>query len=476
MHRSAWVSVWAFLIAACIGTTKSYSEFQPILVFMQPQDARDSRGLLEFKANPLQLLGDISVERDTRSAGSDGRRPSFHTLLAVPRADGSCYVFGSRHREAGTEPRTFAWQLFRGITPDGYHLTEWQEVFRNPEGPWLIESGMMHEQTTDNVFFYTWARHSGPEDGHALWGFSSADGLNWQPLSSEPVYVDHDAFGGMWDPRTGRFLMGQVTYQAHRKPYSDNMGFERRRVLTVRVSADGVHWKRDPDAGPDGLITPDDDDPPDLEFYRMQPFGYADRYLAAANLYAASPLTPGVHGPHLGCEWWVSHDGVRWARPWRDVDAQGDAAYAIKMTPMWFGNQMLFWVAGQVFGLPVYRVASVGSRSNAEFSSRVFEMPNRPLLLNATVPGGRGLFRQAYVAVELQDESGRIIPGYEHDGCILRNVDDTHIRLRWGSRIGEELAGRKVMLRFYLRKARIYAVGIDPSRPHQHGVGRARAD
>jgi len=126
---------------------------------------------------------------------------------------------------------------------------------------------------------------------------------------------------------------------------------------------------------------------------------------------------------------------------------------------MWFGKEMLFWISGQVLGLPEYRIASIGSRSNAEFSTRLFEMPSRPLLLNASIPSGNGLFNQAYVTVELRDDSGRTIPGYEHDKCILRNVDDTRIALRWGQRSGTELAGQKVSIRFRLRWARIYAVG-----------------
>ena len=86
-------------------------------------------------------------------------------------------------------------------------------------------------------------------------------------------------------------------------------------------------------------------------------------------------------------------------------------------------------------------------------------MPDRPLLLNASVPVGQGLFNQAYVAVEIRDAAKNVIPGYEYDKCILQGVDDTRIPLNWEGRDGTELAGRKVQFRFYLRSSRIYALG-----------------
>ena len=128
---------------------------------------------------------------------------------------------------------------------------------------------------------------------------------------------------------------------------------------------------------------------------------------------------------------------------------------------MWFGREMLFWIDGEVWGLPEYRIAGIGSRSNAEFSSPSFSMPSRALLLNATVPTGRGLFHQAYVQVELRDGSSKPVPGYERDKCLLQNIDESRIPLKWGEKTGKELAGQQVTLRFYLRSAHIYALGVE---------------
>ncbi len=446
------------------------SPINPVLFFMQPADALDPVGILAFEANPLTFRGHItpvgSNPSATQPAGhGQGRQENagadFRALLAVPLPDGGCLVFGSDSQESPEQAKNYLWRLYRVRTPDGHHFTELKEVYRNPKGPWLIEASMVRQATTGRLFFYPWSRSDQPEQGHALWGFVSDDGEKWRPLSNQPVYVDHDAFGMMWDGRANRFLTCQVTYQPWQKPYADNMGSSKRRVLSMRTSQDGLRWVTVGHAGNRALITPDDQDSPDVEFYRMQPFAYGDRYVAMTDLYAASPLTPDKHGPHLMCEWWVSADEINWQRPWRTVAAQGEAPYPIKMTPMWFGREMLFWLTGQVWGLPEYRIAAIGSRSNAEFSSAAFSMPEKTLLLNASVPGGRGLFNQAYVQVELRDHRNKVIPGYERDKCLLQSIDDTRIPLRWGDKTGKELTGKKVFLRFHLRSARIYALVIE---------------
>lgn len=439
---------------------------EPLLLFMKPSDVNESVGPLVFHASPLKLRGTIaplavdgSVTVQSGSRHGLANDISFRPLLAVPCADGGYDVYGSESRENPKEPKQFLWKICRAHTFDARHFTDLREVFTNPPGPWLIEASMTREETTGKFFFFQWSRSDDPGKGHALWGFVNDIGGSWRPLSTKPLYLDHDAFGVMWDPQSHRFLSCQVTTQSRQKPYSDNLGDSRRRVLSIRTSKDGVTWNRVADAGDSGLITPDVHDPEDLEFYRMQPFAYGDRFVAMVDLYAASPLFPGRHGPHLGCEWWVSDDGMRWERPWRGWDAHGDAPYPIKMSPMRVGREMLFWVSGQVRGLPEYRLAGIGARSNAEFSSKPFKMPARELLLNATIPAGSGLFRQSYIQVEIRDENHKPINGYEREKCLLQNVDDTRIPLSWNGATGKELAGRKISLKFCLRQATLYMLG-----------------
>ncbi len=271
-------------------TSGAEPRIDPVLVFLQPADALEPVGMLTFEANPLTLRGQITPVRPNPAAppsAAQGRDANagiqFRPLLAVPQPDGGCLVFGSDSQETAEQPKTYLWRLYRARTPDGYRFTELKEVYRNPKGPWLIEAAMVRQAPTGRLFFYPWSRSAQPEQGHALWSFVSDDGEKWRPLSDQPVYLDHDAFGMMWDGRTSRFLTGQVTNQPWKKPYADNMGSSKRRVLTMRASQDGLRWETVGDGGSSGLITPDDRDPPDVEFYRMQPFAYGDRYIATVS-------------------------------------------------------------------------------------------------------------------------------------------------------------------------------------------------
>ena len=120
------------------------------------------------------------------------------------------------------------------------------------------------------------------------------------------------------------------------------------------------------------MLTPDADDPPDLEHYRGVGFWYHDRsYMVVLN-YAASALTPRKHAPQLDTEWWVSRDGLKWERPYRDVNAVGDSfpgVVCITHNPLLIDGMVLFHTGNQLLGIPQDRISFVGSRANAEFST-----------------------------------------------------------------------------------------------------------
>jgi hypothetical protein len=211
------------------------------------------------------------------------------------------------------------------------------------------------------------------------------------------------------------------------------------------------------------MLTPDADDPPDLEHYRGIGFWYHDRgYMLVLN-YAASPLAPRKHGPQLDTEWWVSRDGLRWDRPYRDVHALGDSfpgAVCITHNPLVIDGMLLFHFGRQLLGLPQDRISYVGARANVEFSTRPFPMPEADLDLNAAVPSPERAFAkpQAYVMVAVWDDQGQVVPGFEPEKCVLQNADRIDLPLRWNGKSARELAGRTIRLCYYLRSANIYAV------------------
>jgi len=168
----------------------------------------------------------------------------------------------------------------------------------------------------------------------------------------------------------------------------------------------GGRWK----PLPDKLLTlPDDKDPPDLEFYSGNGFWYHDRsYMMVLN-YSPSPLAPRKHGPQLDTEWWVSRDGLKWERPYRDVNATGSEITRITHNPMVVDGMMLFHYGNRILGMKQDRISYVGSRANAEFSTVPFTMPEADLCLNAAIPAPDRSFaaEQAYVMAAMLDERGQ---------------------------------------------------------------------
>ena len=67
---------------------------------------------------------------------------------------------------------------------------------------------------------------------------------------------------------------------------------------------------------------------------------------------------------------------------------------------------------------------------------------------------------QAYLMVEMRDADGRaVVGGRSRDKCVMLDVDDTQLPLKWEN-VSEPVAlGTRVTLRIYFRDATIFAVG-----------------
>lgn len=430
------------------------------LVFAHAGDVHDVRGKMRFGANGLRFVGP--------AAGI----PEMRVACVVAQGDGSFFVYG--YRQVNDAP----WRIMRCRTFDGLHYEDGEVVFESgaEEGRrWLRFSDMACNLRDGSLLFLKCATARG---AHEIWAFGSKNGVNWERLSEKPVYLDHDSFGLMWDERTGLYVNYQATYQTCRKPYEDNAGADIRRVLHIRTSEDGINWNpgtnvvaRRKHIPKSRLITPDRDDPPELEFYRFQVFPHCGRYIGMMLNYAPLPhaVNPSYpwskHGPHLSGEWWVSADGREWERPFRDVFAPGEAPGIIEHNPINVRGRHLWIMGDGVYGLPQDRIFFVGSLANAEFSTVPFAMPETPLVLNASLcyhgMAGRGMQGQSYIMVEILREDGSPVKKFARERCIIRHMDGQTQRLKWGEEDGTSLAGKTVRLRFHLRDARIYAVGTE---------------
>ena len=129
-------------------------------------------------------------------------------------------------------------------------------------------------------------------------------------------------------------------------------------------------------------ISPDDEDPPDLEFYSGSTFAHEGRYYMHMNNYAGSFIQPGIdpmrangHGVFLPCERWISRDGLNWSRPFREIDA---GAFSLH-NPILVNGMMLFQRGDRLHGLPADRLTYATSTTNSHFETAEFPMPAGPL-------------------------------------------------------------------------------------------------
>jgi hypothetical protein len=419
--------------------------------------------------------------------------PGFTVVGGFPRADGAWEVFGQQMAEtkAGEEPwlRVVTWKLLRATTRDGVKFENPETLFEQ-SGPWTDHCALARNGDSGE---YLLLKLKVDNSGFAYTAFFSADGQQWQAHPGNPLFYDGDAMSLFWSPVLHRFVCINKSLQPHRKrlidhggatPKLDDDALRDRRVLMIRSSPDGRRWEPSvsmkdvwnrngrKDAVPSGFMTlPDADDPPDLEFYSGNAFWYHDRaYMMVLN-YAASPLMPRKHGPHLDNEWWTSRDGLRWERPARGVNALEvfPQIPRLETHPMIINGNLLFPRGKMLLGLPEDRLSYVGARANGELLTRSFAVPDADLRLNAAVPAPERPFAkdQAYIMAAVLDEKGSIIPGFEAEKCVIRNEDRRDIPLKWGEASARRFAGKTIRLRFFLRSASVYAVtaAADARRP-----------
>ena len=423
------------------------------MLFAGPEDICDPFGQMRFSANPLAHV-----------APARGL-PGMVVREVVAQEDGSYRVYGyqSAHNQ-----QDMSWRIMRCRTYDGIAFDEVETVYVSERGHWYGSTDIVHNPTDGRFLCLKW----GPgqtKGAHAMWAFGSEDGDRWPPLKDAPVYHDHDAFSATWDPVSRQYVVFQATYQRHAdKPFRDNAGSDIRRVLHFRTSGDGVNWDPSMDIArtgtlmpEDALVTPDADDPPELEFYRLTAFPYAGRYVGMMLNYAPSPIMSG-HGPHLGGEWWLGRAYNDWRRPFRDVFAPGPANNIIMHPPITLGGRHLWVIGPDVYGVREHGIFFAEALSSAAFTTQPFVCPSARLSLNAASPGeGRGFRNQSYVMVEVQDERGQVIEEFEKEHCLFRQFDGPQT-LVWGhapqTYSTSSLAGRTVRLRIHFRDARIYSL------------------
>jgi hypothetical protein len=180
--------------------------------------------------------------------------------------------------------------------------------------------------------------------------------------------------------------------------YCDNGGCDKRRVLGTmksEMSSGGIQWNF---TGSTRIPGADENDPPELQFYRSRPFFVPStnrtRIFAHTLLYAPSPyinLKYGrqpiggggscrdppnekqCHGPHMYEEWWTLGAGASaldmksWRRPARFTKMAPENAYLFAQ-PGVIGNDesmKMIWVgSGEIYTLPLHRGVGLYAPAN----------------------------------------------------------------------------------------------------------------
>ena len=451
------------------------------MLFMEAKDIRDVKGKVRFFANPC--------ERD------EGLTPPPGFVIGVFPLDGGGFEVYSAIRKGEERGNVIRLETSDFVsysdpetvmTPDADRRAWVATMTHKPDGSEYLLNASGSWEKTFGLFFYR-----------------SVDGRRFERLTEGPAFTDHDAAYLFYDTQKERYGFAEATYMdvGWRRVPPDNHGDRPRRCITVRHSADGVTWTPGDNATkehplpPELVRAPDDDDSPDAELYWFLVFPYGDRYVGMVQTYASTPRGanpyyvdegvngfwegrgPALHGPHLATEWWLTEDPTdihAWRRPWREAEA-GPLGFHVHHQPavldgrlVWFFGMKQSWFGED--SAPVHpvsiaagRIAGVTATSNAAFSTPLFDASKTALSLDASCSfhGDKTLpaQRQAYIMVEVVDERGETIPGYEREDCLFRDVDDSRLPLRWGDKGTPSLAGRRVALRFHFRDSFVYGVG-----------------
>jgi len=387
---------------------------------------------------------------------------------------------GDRTRVVGLrydEDRQSA-EVWTALTTDVLDFSQARRLFRlpRPDNRWLAGDVVL---AGGHVVLLICDQGRPAVKGHRFHCFSGQlDGTGWKRRNDAPIYRGQDAFGLAWDKENKRFINYQTAFQKRPKRYADNMGNDVRRVLHIRTSPDGLAWTPGGSfgvAGPylpeDQLITPDEEDPGELEFYKFRPMKLADFWAGGMVNYVPQPT--GLprsghlpHGPFLNCEWWVSRDGMKWERPFRHTsDFEGVlfkfCHFAHPPIPV---RGEYRWLADEeVYALHPDRMFFIACRANAEVTTPVLHPVGGPMMLQAGFEsvrlGRKSDLRQGYLMVELRTADDQPIDGFPKEHCRFLPSDKTAFPLRWnGTPLPDPTPRQGIRLKLYFRDMRIYSL------------------
>ena len=291
----------------------------------------------------------------------------------------------------------------------------------------------------------------------------SPDGLRWTKYAGNPVLTrssdTHWLLG--WDEMHGKYV-------GYPRPPT-NEGNKTRRIGRS-VSDDFVNWTEVQE-----ILAPDEDDPPSMEFYGMPVFKYEGIYLGQLWACHARPEeTQTRNFWNTDVQLTVSRDGIAWERvggrkPFIPNGPPGSIDHNEILTavaPVVMGDELWFYycagamehgVTGRSGPLCLAKLRLDGFVS-VDAGDEVGTLVTKPfrcdggrLSINAAARGGM-------VGVAVLDEEGVQYQGYSRQECALFDGDSVGHNVTWRDKGSlEEMKGRGVRLKFYLRDSKLYS-------------------
>ncbi len=311
------------------------------------------------------------------------------------------------------------------------------------------------------------------EDVKALVGLVSPDGVHWRLLQDKPIITmgkfdsQNVAF---WDTNRGEY----VCYLRDSRLLNPGT---RETVRSVKraTSKDFVHWT--------APVWLDFGTRPLEQFYTNAIVQYfhepslylgfpmrfvPERKIIGANSRAVDGVSDGVM--------LSSHDGLRWDRTFMEAfirpglspgnwgNAHGNNTPAWGVVPTGINEISVYWTEN--YGaIPQLRrgtlrldgFASVNAPwDGGEFITHPFRFEGRHLVLNFSTSA------VGSIKVEIQDASGKPVPGYSLADCMEIYGDETARVVFWKAGSGlATLAGRSVKMRFVMKDADLYSLRFE---------------
>ena len=302
-----------------------------------------------------------------------------------------------------------------------------------------------------------------------VYAYASPDGIRWHLMQEAPVIDEYDGvdaaydsqFCARWDPVSGKYVVYHRIWYRPVKP--------KVRSVAIRTSADFIHWTP--------LLRLDFGDTPPEHLYTnaIGPYFRAPHILLGFPRRFLPTRTKRPELEHDGISDTVfisSRDGLHFDRRFMEsfirpgLDPLSWLTRCNTVVPglLQLSRDELSLYLARRWGEPTVHIqrftlrtdgfVSVnGTYAGGELVTKPLVFEGKELVINyATSAAGS-------VRVELADQEGTPVPGFEVDNCRENYGDEIEQVVTWteGSDMGS-LAGKPVRLRFLLKDADLYSI------------------